>query len=488
MKRKRLFFTIMVASALAVALALPQAQAQEKKEPNQILITNVNVWDGRSDTVKKGVDVLIEGNLIKLVGAGIDAPKAHKVDGKGGTVIPGLIDMHAHHSIHEGMLEGRNSYDQMAIGAISGLRLRDYLDQGFTTSRDAGGNVLGLAKAVRLGRIPGPRIFPSGGFLSQTGGHADTGLITDQIGDTDILERSGFGYIVDGKTEARRAARMNLRAGATQIKIMAGGGVASEFDPIHTTQFSSEEIEAIVGVAEDYGTYVTMHAYHDRAVNRAIDAGVRCVEHNFLVSEETIKRMKRENIALSIQSVMSLEVFDPKNVEKITFFSADQKAKAKMVNSGASQMLKWALKHDIIMVTGSDMFDKANVNRQIENILWLKKVGFSNVQALKTATSSAAYVLSWSGGMNPYKDAYPDLSEDEKAKKGIGLGVIEEGAYADLLIIKGNPLEKLEVLKDRDNMQLIIKDGHLWKNTLVTATHPHYVPPERRVMTPNPVL
>jgi imidazolonepropionase-like amidohydrolase len=158
-----------------------------------------------------------------------------------------------------------------------------------------------------------------------------------------------------------------------------------------------------------------------------------------------------------------------------------------MVNSGAEQMLKWALKHDLIMVTGGDMFDKANVNRQIDNILWLKKVGFSNAQALKTATSSAGHVLSWSGGMNPYKDAYPDLGEEEKAKKGIGLGVVEEGSYADLLVINGNPLENLEVLKDRNNMQFIMKDGHVWKNTLVPATHEHYVPSEMRYM-PSTVL
>ena len=459
----------------------------EKEKPNQILITNVNVWDGTSEELMMGTDVLIEGNLVKQVATGIEAPDAHKVDGKGGTVMPGLIDMHAHHAIHEGMLEGRNTFDQMAIGAISGMRLREYLDQGFTTSRDAGGNVLGLAKAVRLGRIPGPRIYASGGFLSQTGGHADTGFFNDIPGDVDSLERSGFGYIVDGVTEARRAARQNLRSGATQIKIMAGGGVASEFDPIHTTQFSLEEMKAVVGVAEDYGTYVTAHAYHDRAVNRAIDAGLRCIEHNFLVSEKTIKRMKKEGVALSIQSVMSLQAFDPKNVEQITFFSADQKSKAKMVNSGARQMLEWALEYDLIMVTGGDMFDKANVNRQIDNIIWLKEVGFSNVQALKTATSSAATVLSWSGGMNPYKDAYAGLSPEEKAEKGIGLGVIEEGAYADLLVINGNPLEELEVLKDRDNMQLILKDGHLWKNTLVPAEHPHYVPSDQRYM-PSTVL
>jgi imidazolonepropionase-like amidohydrolase len=246
-------------------------------------------------------------------------------------------------------------------------------------------------------------------------------------------------------------------------------------------------MKAIVGVAEDYGTYVTAHAYHDRAVNRAIDAGLRCIEHNFLVSEKTIKRMKKEGVALSIQSVMSLQAFDPKNVEQITFFSADQKAKATMVNSGARQMLEWALKHDIIMVTGGDMFDKINVNRQIDNVLWLKEVGFSNVKALKTATSDAAKVLSWSGGMNPYKDAYPGLSQDEKTEKGIGLGVIEEGAYADLLVIKGNPLEELELLKDRDNMQFILKDGHVWKNTLVPPEHKYFVPSDARYM-PSTVL
>ena len=477
--------TALLTAVMLVISTVTTAVAEDK--PAQVLIVNVDVWDGRGDNLTKGVDVLVEGNLVKKIAKGIKAPNAHVVNGQGGTVIPGLIDMHAHHAIHEGMLEGRNDYDQMAIGAISGLRLRDYLDQGFTSSRDAGGNVLGLAKAVRLERIPGPRIFPSGGFISQTGGHADTGMVTDQIGDMDILERSGFGYIVDGVTEARKATRMNLRAGATQIKIMAGGGVASEFDPIYMTQLSFEEMKAIVGVAEDYGTYVLAHAYHDRSVNRFIDAGGKCVEHNFLVSEKTIKRMKKEGVALSIQSVMSLEAFHPDNVEKITFFSADQKAKAVSVNKGAAQMLKWALKHDLIMVTGGDMFDKANVNRQIDNILWLTKVGFSNVQALKTATSSAGHVLSWSGGMNPYKDAYPDLGEEEKAKKGIGLGVVEEGSYADLLVINGNPLENLEVLKDRDNMQFIMKDGHVWKNTLVPATHEHYVPPETRHM-PSTVL
>jgi imidazolonepropionase-like amidohydrolase len=303
-------------------------------------------------------------------------------------------------------------------------------------------------------------------------------LVTDQLGDENILGRSGFGHVVSGKAEMMEAVRHNLRGGATQIKVMAGGGCASEFDPIHMTQFTQEEMKAAVDVAADYGTYVLVHAYHDRAVNRAIDAGVRCIEHNFLVSEDTIKRMKKEGVALSIQSVMSLEAFHPDNVEKITFFTADQKAKAIMVNSGASQMLKWALKHDLIMVTGGDMFDAANLNRQIENLIQLKPVGFSNVQILRTATSTAGHVLSWCGEMNPYKDAYPNLTADQKEKKGIGVGVVEPGAYADVLVINGNPLEKIEILRDRDNLQLIMQDGKIWKNTLVPAAHPQHIPVE----------
>ena len=270
-------------------------------------------------------------------------------------------------------------------------------------------------------------------------------------GAIDDLERHGFGYIVDGKTEVRRAARQNLRAGATHIKLMPGGGVASEFDPLHATQFSVEEFEAAVEVAKDYGTYVTVHAYHDRSINRAIDAGVRVIEHNFLASEKTIKRMKKEGVALSAQAVMSLQAFgDP---DSITFFNADQKAKAKQVNAGAAQMFKWALKHDLLIVTGGDMFGPAYNRRQADNMVWMKTVGFTPYEIMKMGTSSAAEVLSWSGGMNPYKYG--------------SLGVIEKGAYADLILVDGNPLKDIEVLNDyEDKFKVIMKDGKLLKNTL----------------------
>jgi imidazolonepropionase-like amidohydrolase len=233
--------------------------------------------------------------------------------------------------------------------------------------------------------------------------------------------------------------------------MMAGGGVASEFDPIHTTQFSEEELRAVVEVAKDYGSYVLVHAYHDRSVNRAIDAGVKVIEHNFLVSEDTIKRMKKEGVALSLQAVMSLEAFaDP---ESITFFSPDQKQKASQVNAGAKQMIGWAFEHDLLIVTGGDMFGKAYVGRQADNLRIIPKEidGVTPYQVLKTATSDAATVLSWSGGMNPYKYGT--------------LGTIAEGGYADIILVDGNPLEDLDTLV-RDNVHFVMKDGTVYKNEL----------------------
>jgi imidazolonepropionase-like amidohydrolase len=352
---------------------------------------------------------------------------------------------------HQAKLKERDASMRKARNTILNAVETWLIDQGFTTARDAGCNILGMAKAINMGRLAGPRIYPSGGFLSQTGGHADTGYFNDQPGYIDDLERHGFGYIVDDVGEVRRAARQNLRAGATQIKMMAGGGVSSEFDPIYTTQFSEEELRAGVEVAADYGTYVIVHAYHDRSVNRAIDAGVRMIEHNFLVSEKTIKRMKKEKVGLSLQAVMSLEVFaDP---EKITFFTQDQKAKASQVYQGAVQMITWAFNHDLIIVTGGDMFSKAYVGRQADNLRIIPETipGVTPYQVLKTATSTAAEVLSWSGEMNPYKYGT--------------LGTIEEGGYADIIIVDGNPLETLDALH-RESVDFVMKDGTVYKNQL----------------------
>jgi imidazolonepropionase-like amidohydrolase len=336
--------------------------------------------------------------------------------------------------------------------------MEDYLDQGFTTARDAGCNILGIAKAVNNGVLPGPRLFPSGAFISQTGGHADLGVFSDQPLEKDALERAETMYIVDGVAEARRAARSNFRRGATQIKIMAGGGVSSELDPLHVTQLSLEEMKAIVGIAEDYGSYVLAHAYHDRSVNRAIDAGVRVIEHNFLVSEDTIKRMAKEDIVLSAQAQASLETFG--NVDEIDFFTADQKEKGRQVNEGAARMFKWAIKHNVKIVLGGDMFGP-DVGRQADNLIWFNKIANDNLLTLKASTSTAGGVLALSGGMNPYKDG--------------PLGVIAEGTYADIILVDGNPLEDLEALS-RKNVDFVMKDGQVYKNWLPGENAPAFQP------------
>ena len=207
-------------------------------------------------------------------------------------------------------------------------------------------------------------------------------------------------------------------------------------------------MQAAVEVAEDYGTYVLAHAYHDSSVNRAIDAGVRVIEHNFLVSEETVIRMKEEGVALSVQAVVALVQFgDP---DSITFFSEDQKNKARTVNAGALQMMQWAIEHELLMVTGGDMFGPY-LYSQADNIIKFNEVAENPWLVLKTATSNAAEVLSWSGEMSPYKYGT--------------LGVIEEGAYADLIIVDGNPLEDINMI-GRDHVRLVIKDGTVYKNTL----------------------
>ncbi|MDJ0975950.1 MAG: amidohydrolase family protein [Planctomycetota bacterium] len=445
---------VIAVAAIAISPVLVSADEKAEAKP-EILFQNVRVWDGLSEKLSEISSVRVVGNKIAeiTVGKAKASPGATVIDGGGRTLLPGLIDMHSHLVIHEGMVDGRTNYDQMTMGALTAHRMVDYLQQGFTTARDAGGNLLGIAKAVNNGRFPGPRLFPSGGFLSQTGGHADTGFFNDQPGSKDNLETNGFGYICDGRADVLRAARQNFRAGATQIKIMGGGGVASEFDPIHATQFTIDEMKAAVEIAEDYGSYVLVHAYHDRSVQRAIKAGVRCIEHNFLVSEETIKMMKEYGVALSAQVVMSVVAFA--NPEEITFFSADQKAKARKVNAGAVQMFEWARKHKLLTVTGGDMFGVDYGPRQADNLIaFVELLKWPPVEVLKTATSNAATVLSWSGDMNPYKEGK--------------LGVIQKDAYADVILVNGNPLEDIKMV-GRDNVRVVVKDGKIYKNNLADS-------------------
>jgi imidazolonepropionase-like amidohydrolase len=440
-----------IATALAVGLSAGKALSEDANQ-TRVLFKNVNVFDGKSESLLLDLNVLVEGNLIKAVGADVRALEGTTViDGTGRTLMPGLIDIHSHLCVQNGLPWGRDNWDQMAMGAMTGDLLKDFLQQGFTTTRDAGCNTLGIAKAVRLGRIDGPRIYSSGGWLSQTGGHADLGSWNDPLhGAVDDLERAGQNHVVDGVPAVIKAARHNFRGGATQIKIMASGGVSSEFDPIHMTQFSLEEMKAIVSTAEDYGSYVMAHAYHDKSVNRALDAGVKVIEHAFLITEPTVKRMAREGAYWSLQAEMSYTAFA--KPEEITFFTAEQQDKARAMYAGVIRVSKLMRKHRVKIATGGDMFGDGYVGRQASNVITaVEGLEFSNVEALRMTTSSAAEVLALSGDLNPYKEG--------------ALGIIAIGAYADLIIVDGNPLEDIKALS-RDRVDLVMKDGKIYKNTL----------------------
>ena len=451
---------LMLAILVTFSFALFAQQSKAEESPRQVLFTNVNIFNGKDAKLINGGSVLVEGNLIKTVSSKtIEAPGAFTVDGGGRTLMPGLIDMHSHLCFYNGLPYFRDGYDAVTVGAYIHQTALDYLQQGFTTARSAGCNDAGIAKAINNGIIAGPRILPAGGFLSQTGGHADLGSWSDRPLEQDALERAETMYIVDGVTEARRAARSNFRRGATHIKIMAGGGVSSEFDPLHMTQFSLEEMKAIVGVAEDYGSYVIAHAYHDNSVNRAINAGIKMIEHGFLISEKTMDRFKKEGIVLSVQAQASLETFG--NVDAITFFSPDQKAKGRAVNEGAKQMLSWAIEKDVTMVLGGDMFGP-DTGRQADNIIWFNTIAKNPLLALRSSTSTTGEVLAkLTGGMMPYKDG--------------PLGIVAEGAYADIILVNGNPLEDLEAVK-RDRVDFVMKDGLVYKNWLPDENAPAFQP------------
>jgi imidazolonepropionase-like amidohydrolase len=475
MKKKNLVSKILAFMVLVVMMALPQAQAKEKKKEalTQVLITNVNVWDGTSDAVKKGVDVLVEGNKIKRIGK-IKAPEAFVIDGKGGTLTPGLIDMHQHLMLGgpDGLFSTAENLDFATVGAVAAQNMYAHLlMKGVTTVRDIAGNSLGLAKGVRMGWITGPRIYSSGPAIAPLGGHTDIGGWNEDQGQDESVLMTNLAE-VNGVDEVIRQARWNFRKGAAFLKVMPGGGVSTEYDPLEVVNLTLDEMKTAVAIAEDHKTYVAAHAYRDDAVNRSIDAGVKVIEHNFLVSEETIKRMAKESVILSLQGYMAGVAFA--KPEQVPWYTPEQIRKAKQVHTGTIQMVKWARKHNLFIISGSDMFaeqwpiTKKNITIEVELF------GFTPVEALQHATGNAGKVLAMSGpARNPYREG--------------PLGVIEEGAYADILLWDADPTRDIKVIEDEGKLQLIMKDGEIFKNTIVPVSDPTYRPaPEMRI-TPGKV-
>ena len=450
---------ILVLACVTLALT---AQAQDEA-PSQTLITNVNVFDGFSDKLATGMSVLIEDNHIVEVGKSINAPGAAVIDGSGRTMTPGLIDMHQHVMLNppEGTAAYQTRWDEAAGGAFAIHHLnKNMLMKGITTVRDIAGDPLDLAKAIDMGLLPGPRIYSSGGAISQTGGHGDFAgrNIPPEIlaGHRDVAQASQNTWVVDGVPEVTKAVRMNFRRGAAFIKIMGGGGVASEFDPLDILGLAKDEVARAVEIADDNGSYVAVHAYHDASYNRLLDLGVRSFEHGFLVSEDTVKRMRKmqkdgAEIVWSFQCFMSINSFGSYD-SMPEFFTHEQKTKGVAVGKGARNAAKWMNQHDVFTVGGSDMFSPGLVERIKEDITCNVKAGYSAAQALKHWTGNAGVVLTWSGPKNPY----PTYK----------LGTIAPNAYADVLLWDGNPLDDIDLILDEDKLDLVMKDGVIYKNAI----------------------
>ena len=241
------------------------------------------------------MNILVEGNLIKTISKDTlqTKPEATIIDGKGRVLILGLIDAHTHLSIHGNLFQIRNDFDWMYLGAKSGAEAQRTLMRGFTTVRDTGGSTIGLRKAIDAGHVDGPRIYSSGPVISQTEGHFDIrGLseintyFANQSNFKDMLE---YGYLADGIPEVQKAAREAFRKGASQIKVMTGGGVATVYDPLDGLQYTPEEMRAAVIEANKVGSYVMVHAYTPEAIRIALEAGVKSIDHGMLLDEPTMK-------------------------------------------------------------------------------------------------------------------------------------------------------------------------------------------------------
>jgi imidazolonepropionase-like amidohydrolase len=427
------------------------AQTPVSKTNNAVLINNVQIFNGMDEKTITG-NVLIENNLIsKISTASIPTNKSVNtkiIDGKGKFLMPGLIDNHMH------MILAASTLSQMQNGEVgaafirAGVEAGNVLLRGFTSVRDFGGPSFGLKQTIDDGIIPGPRIWPSGPMISQTAGHGDFRNINQRPvslgGALDHSEVIDACLIADGKDAVLVAVRETLKRGASHIKLTAGGGISSSYDPLDVSQYTEEEIHAAVEAAADWGTYVTVHAFTSRAITKAISAGVLCVEHGQLMDEATVKLMGEKGIWLSIQAL---------DTEGRADFSAEQKQQKADVANGADAVIKWAKKYNVKMAWGTDVFFNPPVNK--DQNTYIAKMGnwFTPYEVLKLITSDNAQLLALSGKRSPYKEGK--------------LGVIQEGAYADMILIDGNPLKDINLMVDYDkNFVLIMKDGQIVKNKI----------------------
>lgn len=416
-----------------------------------IAFTNVRVFDGKSNALRSGLSVVVKGNIIKAVGPAEGALDANGriVDCGGRVLMPGLIDAHWHAMMAALPLNVLMTADVGYINLVAAVEAGKTLMRGFTSVRDMAGPTFGLKRAIDAGIAAGPRIWPSGAMISQTGGHGDFRFSYEiPAAPNAPLTRAdaiGAGTIADGADRVLMRAREQLMLGASQLKLAAGGGVSSNYDPIDVSQYTGAEFRAAVDAAENWGTYVAVHAYTPRAIKAAIRGGVRCIEHGHLMDETTAKLIADSDIWLCTQPFLNNEFATPQP-------TAEGEAKAQQVYSGTDAAYRLARQYKLKTAWGTDILFDPQMTANQGGILTTLARWYSPVEILKMATAVNGELLAMSGPRNPYPGK---------------LGVVEEGALADLILVDGDPIEDLNLIADPGkNFVLIMKDGRVVKNAL----------------------
>ena len=434
----------------AVAQANSTSGEKDATPESTVLITNVNIFNGKSEKLIPSMSVLVEGNKITKVAASIDVPAgATVIDGEGRTLTPGFIDAHTHLWWNLGVSEHFYApIDYQAALAV--VEAENTLMRGFTTIRDVGGSVFGVKRAIDEGYFPGPRIYSSGAAISMTTGHGDFRTPSTpprMMGGPAETEAERVGLIIfaDGVPEVLSASRMQFRKGAHFLKIFVGGAVSGMYDPLDISEYSLEELKAAVGEAERWNTYVAVHTYTDDATQMALEAGVKSLEHCNLLEEETVKLAAKKGAFISTQAALFMNPAPPS-------FTPAQVKRQQQAKEGLDRLMKASKKYKAKVLFGTDMVASMESKKAQVTEFTLRSSWFSNAEILRQATSINAEALELSGPRNPYPGK---------------LGVIEEGAYADLLLINGNPLDDISILtKPEENLALIMKDGKIYKNMI----------------------
>ncbi|MDR8396613.1 amidohydrolase family protein [Paraburkholderia sp. USG1] len=415
-----------------------------------VVLRGARIFDGTSSILHEGHDLVVNGNRVEdLVPTGQDVGGAQVIDCVGHVIMPGLIDAHWHSILAAVPLSVAMTADITYIYLLAAQEAERTILRGFTTVRDVGGPSFSLKRAIDENRVAGPRIFPSGAMISQTSGHGDfrsrSELPRTALCSLSAAEVAGISSIADGVPEMLRRVREQLMLGASQIKIMAGGGVSSMFDPLDSIQYTEEEMRAAVNAASDWGTYVCAHVYTSAGIRRALSCGVKSIEHGQLADEETVRRIADAGAWWSLQPFLADEDANPKATEA-------QRLQQKAIAEGTVRAFELGQKHNVNMAWGTDvLFNPPGALTQGRQLSKLSR-WFENVDVLRLGTSRNAELLSLSGLRSPYPGA---------------LGMIQPGAFADLLVIEGNPLEDISLISEpQRSMRIIMKDGRIYKNTL----------------------